>query len=92
MEKPAPEVTPLRFGVFDIDVRAGALRKNGVRVKLQKQPFQLPLLLLNRQGEIVTREELHRALWPGRHTCDRSLDLFFGKQQGRLFNVPTSVR
>jgi DNA-binding winged helix-turn-helix (wHTH) protein len=53
-----------RFGVFELDVNAAALRKNGVRVKLQDQPLQILSVLLERPGEIVTREELCRRLWP----------------------------
>jgi TolB-like protein/DNA-binding winged helix-turn-helix (wHTH) protein len=53
-----------RFGVFEVDPREGELRKSGLRIKLQDQPFQLLVLLLERPGEIVTREELQRRLWP----------------------------
>src|SRR6266403_1510444 len=48
----------LRFGVFEVDVRAGELRKQGVRVKLQEQPFHVLTVLLQCAGEVVTREEL----------------------------------
>ena len=54
----------LRFGVFEVDLRAGELRKKGVRIKLQSQPFQLLVALLKQQGELVTREELRSTLWP----------------------------
>jgi TolB-like protein/DNA-binding winged helix-turn-helix (wHTH) protein/Flp pilus assembly protein TadD len=54
----------MRFGVFELDPRAGELRKNGAKVKLQEQPLQILALLLERPGEVVTREELHQALWP----------------------------
>src|SRR5204863_2331535 len=63
---PMPEAsTPvrLRFGVFEVDLRAGELRKHGVRLRLQEQPFQLLAMLLERPGEIVTREELRNRLW-----------------------------
>jgi DNA-binding winged helix-turn-helix (wHTH) protein len=53
----------LRFGVFEIDVRAGELRKDGVKLKLQEQPFQLLCVLLEHPGELVTREELRERLW-----------------------------
>ncbi len=55
----------LRFGVFEVHLAAGELRKNGSRVKLQEQPFQLLVTLLKRPGEIVTREELKEKLWAG---------------------------
>ena len=54
----------LRFGVFEADLRAGELRKNGVRVKIQDLPFRTLRLLLGRPHEIVTREEFRQALWP----------------------------
>src|SRR5215467_14522756 len=53
----------MRFGVFEVDSRAGELRRNGIRVKLQDQPFQVLALLLEKPGEVVTREELQRRLW-----------------------------
>jgi hypothetical protein len=45
----------LRFGVFEVDLRAGELRKQGKRIKLQEQPFQVLAVLLQRPGEVVTR-------------------------------------
>jgi TolB-like protein len=53
-----------RFGQFDVDARSGELRRQGLRIKLQDRPFQVLLLLLERPGEIVTREEIERRLWP----------------------------
>jgi TolB-like protein/DNA-binding winged helix-turn-helix (wHTH) protein/Flp pilus assembly protein TadD len=55
---------PLRFGVFELDLRAGELRKYGMRVRLQEQPFQVLAMLLARHGEVVSREELQKKLWP----------------------------
>ncbi len=54
----------LRFGVFEVDLRAGELRKQGVRIKLQEQPFHVLTVLLQRSGEVVTREELRSQNWP----------------------------
>jgi len=54
----------LRFGVFEVDLRAGELRKHGLRIRLQEQPFQLLAMLLERAGQVVTREELQQKLWP----------------------------
>src|ERR1700756_4003421 len=53
-----------RFGVFELDLRAGELRRNGSKVKLQEQPFQILAELLDRPGQVVTREELRNRLWP----------------------------
>src|SRR5215467_13647849 len=55
---------PLRFGVFELDPTSGELRKHGVRVRLQDQPLKLLLSLLERPGQVYTREELIRRTWP----------------------------
>src|SRR5271167_1462247 len=54
----------IRFGAFELDLKAGELRKNGLKIKLQEQPFQVLVMLLRRPGEVVTREELQKAVWP----------------------------
>jgi DNA-binding winged helix-turn-helix (wHTH) protein len=56
--------TTIRFGIFDVDFRAGELRRRGVKVKLQEQPLQILQILLERPGEVVTREELQQRIWP----------------------------
>ena len=61
LESQLPRV--IRFGAFEIDVRAGELRKSGVRLKLQEQPFQVLCMLVEHPGEVVTREELRNKLW-----------------------------
>jgi TolB-like protein/DNA-binding winged helix-turn-helix (wHTH) protein len=53
----------VRFGLFGLDLRASELRKNGVKIKLQEQPFRILVSLLRQPGEVVTREELRRELW-----------------------------
>jgi TolB-like protein/DNA-binding winged helix-turn-helix (wHTH) protein/Tfp pilus assembly protein PilF len=62
--EPSAQATRIYFGPFDADLRSGELRKHGVRLKLQDQPFQLLALLLEHPGEVVTREELRQRLWP----------------------------
>ena len=54
----------LRFGIYEIDVRAGELRRSGVKLKLQEQPLQVLCVLLEHPGEVVTREDLRSQLWP----------------------------
>jgi TolB-like protein/DNA-binding winged helix-turn-helix (wHTH) protein/Flp pilus assembly protein TadD len=54
----------LRFGTFELDLRAGELRKHGLRIRLQEQPFQVLAILLGQPGDVITREELQRKLWP----------------------------
>jgi len=63
----APQVQAsrvLQFGAFEVDLRTGTLRKGGSRIKLQEQPFQVLTMLLERPGDMVTREELRQKLWP----------------------------
>lgn len=53
-----------RFGAYELDVRAGELRKNGLKIKLQGQPLQILKLLLEQPGDVITREALRNQLWP----------------------------
>src|SRR5688572_8304074 len=53
-----------RFGTFEVDVRARELRKGGIRIRLQDQPFEILMVMLERPGDVVTREELRLRLWP----------------------------
>jgi DNA-binding winged helix-turn-helix (wHTH) protein/Tol biopolymer transport system component len=63
--KSASSVPPtLRFGVFELDARAGELRKKGMKIRLQGQPVDILVMLLERPGETITREELQKKLWP----------------------------
>lgn len=84
----------LRFGVFEADLRAGELRKHGLRIKLQEQPFKILVLLLKRPGELVTREELRQELWPA-HTFvdfDRGLNKAMTKLRNALGDSAESPR
>ena len=54
----------IRFGVFELDMRSGELRKAGTRISLQDQPLKVLNALVERAGEVVTREELKRRIWP----------------------------
>ncbi|HEY2017685.1 MAG TPA: protein kinase [Bryobacteraceae bacterium] len=54
----------IRFGDFELDVRAAELRKHGIRIRLQEQPFRILVMLLEHPGEVVLREEIRRRLWP----------------------------
>jgi cholera toxin transcriptional activator len=59
-----PSVRRYRFGVFEVDAGTGELRRHGILIRLNGQPFQLLLLLLERPGELLTREEIAKELWP----------------------------
>jgi DNA-binding winged helix-turn-helix (wHTH) protein len=64
MEETELQLRLLRFGNFEVDLRSGELRKGGVKLKIGGQPFQVLSILLERPGEVVTREELQKRLWP----------------------------
>jgi TolB-like protein/DNA-binding winged helix-turn-helix (wHTH) protein/Tfp pilus assembly protein PilF len=59
-----PSPRTIRFGVFELDLRSGELQKQGRKIRLEGQPVQVLMCLLENPGELVTREELHRKLWP----------------------------
>jgi len=71
----AEKYSVVRFGLFELDLQARELRKSGIRIKLQDQPFQILASLLERPGEIVTREELQKRLWPADTFVDFDLSL-----------------
>jgi len=64
MPTSTPSTRVLRFGAFELDVRAGELRKNGVKLRLQGQPLQVLEILLKGAGDLVTREDLRAQIWP----------------------------
>ena len=64
MDSRSQETSKIRFGLFELDTLSGELLKAGTKVRLQEQPFQVLKALLERHGEVVSREELHRRLWP----------------------------
>ena len=70
MEESNRSVRGVRFGVFEVDLRSGELRKQGLKIKLQGQPIQILALLLERPGDVVTREEIQKKLWPAETFVD----------------------
>lgn len=87
-------VLGLRFGVFEVDFRAAELRKRGLRIKLQDQPFQILALLLEHPGELVTRDELRQTLWSADTFVDfdRSLNKAVNKLRLALGDSAESPR
>src|SRR5713226_8592035 len=83
-----------RFGVFELDLAAGELRKNGAKLRLQEQPFQVLALLLERAGEVVTRDELRQKLWPADTFVDfdHSLNTAVNKLRELLGDSASSPR
>jgi DNA-binding winged helix-turn-helix (wHTH) protein len=68
----------IRFGIFEADLSAGELRKGGSRIRLQEQPFQILAMMLERPGQVITREELRAKLWPS----DTFVDFEHGVNSG----------
>src|SRR5271168_1559476 len=62
--EPSPSPTLLKFGPYVVDLRAGELRKHSSRIRLQEKPLRVLAALAERQGQLVTREELKKRLWP----------------------------
>src|SRR5579864_9217289 len=82
------------FGVFELDLSVGELRKSGVKLRLQGQPFQVLVMLLERAGELVTREELQQKLWPSDTFVDfdHSLNTAINKVREALGDSASSPR
>lgn len=94
MGLPQNNARVVRFGVFELDRSAGELRKSGMRLRLQGQPFQVLALLLERAGEVVTRDELQRQLWPSDTFVDfdHSLNTAINKVREALGDSASSPR
>src|SRR5271167_3367888 len=88
------EARLLRFGVFEVDLEAGELRKHGARIRLQEQPFQVLTALLLKAGEVVTRDELREAIWPADTFVDfdHSLNTAVNKIRESLGDSASSPR
>jgi cholera toxin transcriptional activator len=84
----------LRFAVFEVDLSAGELRKNGARVRLQEQPFQVLAALLQNAGQVVTRDELREKIWPADTFVDfdHSLNTAVNKIREALGDSASSPR
>ena len=94
MEPLATRASLVRFGPFDADLEAEALRRDGHLIHIQQQPFQILASLLERPGETVTREELRQKLWPhGTHVdFDHGLNTAIKKVRAALDDSPESPR
>jgi Tol biopolymer transport system component/DNA-binding winged helix-turn-helix (wHTH) protein len=94
MEDTRRRLVPVRFGVFEVDLPAGELRRQGYKVRLQEQPFRVLALLLENRGEVVTREELQKKLWPADTFVDfeRGLNRAINKLREALADDAESPR
>ncbi len=88
------EARLLRFGIFEVDLIAGELRKNGARIRLQEQPFQVLTALLQNAGQVVTRDELREKIWPADTFVDfdHSLNTAVNKIRESLGDSASSSR
>jgi DNA-binding winged helix-turn-helix (wHTH) protein len=73
----------IRFGIFELDLQAGELRRNGARVKLQEQPLHILEALVQNPGRVVSREDLRKQIWPA--------DTFVDFDRG-LYSAPARLR
>src|SRR6267143_6152075 len=64
MKDPQSSVSVVSFGIFEVDFQSRRLRKRGMRIRVEEQPFQILEILLNRPGQVVTRKALCEKLWP----------------------------
>src|SRR5262245_47050607 len=90
----AEQLRGYRFGVFEMDVRAGEIRKNGLRVKLQNQPFRVLAMLLEHSPDAVLREELRKDIWNGDTFVDfdHSLSIAMNKIREALGDSAENAR
>jgi DNA-binding winged helix-turn-helix (wHTH) protein len=84
----------IQFGAFDVDPRSGELRKSGTRIRLQEQPFKVLLALLERPGEVVSRDELRRRIWPEESfgDFDHAVSVAIAKLRTALGDSPETPR
>ena len=94
MPPSSSEARRLRFGVFEVDLAAGELRKNGARIRLQEQPFQVLATLLENAGQVVTRDDLRQKIWPADTFVDfdHSLNTAVNKIREALGDSASSPR
>ena len=94
MERALRLMFVFHFGLFEANPADGALTRGGTKVKIQEQPFRLLLLLLERPGEVVTREELRQRLWPeGTYVdFDGSLNVILKRLRAAIDDDPENPR
>jgi DNA-binding winged helix-turn-helix (wHTH) protein/Tol biopolymer transport system component len=94
MENAGRVGSKIRFGVFELDPGSGELRKSGMRIRLQDQPFKVLCILLERPGEVVTRDELRSRIWPGDSfgDFDHAVNVAIAKLRQALGDSPGAPR
>src|SRR6202790_5113351 len=81
-----PPNSVVRFGTYEVSLQSGEVRKSGLRIRVQQQPIKLLEVLLERPGEVVTREELRSRVWPDESfgDFDQALNIAVGKLRSAL--------
>ncbi len=94
MPQPTPSRRVVRFGLYEVDLDRGELRKNGLKVKLQDRPFEILTILLERPSQVVTRQEFRRRVWPADTFVDfdHSLNASINKLRQALDEVADNPR
>src|SRR5580658_3738447 len=94
MQAQEPPSRIIRFGTFELDLLEGRLTKSGLRIRLQGQPLQILTLLLERPGEVVTREEIRRKLWSSQTFVefDDALNTAVGKLRAAIGDTAENPR
>ena len=94
MLQPQQNQSQISFGPFTVDFRSAELKKHGVRVKIQDRPFEILTILLERPGEVVTRDELRNRLWPEGTFVDfdNNISASMGKLRGALSDSAATPR
>jgi TolB-like protein/DNA-binding winged helix-turn-helix (wHTH) protein/Flp pilus assembly protein TadD len=84
--EPVPQTPVVRFGIYEMALQSGELRKGGVRIRVQQQPLKLLEILLERPGQVVSREELRNRLWPNDSfgDFDQAVNIAIAKVRGAL--------
>ncbi len=92
--EPLRPTSVLRFGTYEVSLQSGEVRKAGLRIKLQQQPMKLLEVLLERPGEVVTREELRSRVWPSESfgDFDQALNIAIGKLRSALADSAENPR
>ncbi len=86
MERLQQHTSVFRFGTYEVDPDSGELRKSGIRIRVQQQPFKLLEILLKHPGEVVTREDLRARIWPDESfgDFDQAVNVAIAKLRGAL--------
>src|SRR5215831_15026552 len=84
--EPPRNASVVRFGTYEVSLQSGEVRKAGVKIRVQQQPMKLLEILLERPGEVVTREELRNRVWPNESfgDFDQALNIAIGKLRNAL--------